>query len=118
MSLFSYPIGREAPISQKLTDDSYTTLVTAGDNGGTVLGLRVSEIAGSTPTIIIDVYDGTNSVVELCNGRAFTAREVWEPIRAEGVPVVLLPGHSLRAKASTGNQLHCTGVHIEPPQLG
>lgn len=118
MSLFSYPIGRESGLFKRLTDTSNTTIVTAGENGGTVLGLRASEINGSTPTLVLEVIDASSTVAaQICNLRAFTAREVWEAARADGVPIVLPPGYSLRAKASAANQIDITGVYIEPPQL-
>jgi len=91
-------------------------VLTAGNNGCTLVGLRVSEVAGSTPTLILDITDRSGAVVvQICNLRAFAAHEIWEPITLHGVPVVLLPGWQVRAKASAGNQLHLTGVYVDPP---
>lgn len=117
MSLFSYPIGREAPIYQQLTDTNYTTLITAGDNGASVVSLSVNEMAGGTPTIIIDVYDGAAVVTRRAHLRPLAARESWQAVTLSGTPIVLKPGYSLRAKASAGNVIDIDGVFIDPPQL-
>jgi hypothetical protein len=118
MSLFSYPFGRESGLFKRLTDTNNTIVVTAGNNGGTVLALRASEINGSTPTLVLEVIDDSSTVVsQICNLRAFTAREVWEVARADGVPIVLPPGYALRAKASAANQIDISGVYVDPPQL-
>ena len=114
MSLFSYPIGREAPI-KAILPNSTEVLFTAGQNGATILALRIAEVANATPTVTLDVHNGTTAY-ELNHLRAFTAKETWEAIKTDGVPVVLLPGETLRATASAANQLHVTGVAIEPPQ--
>jgi hypothetical protein len=114
MSLFSYPNGREAPIKEILPG-SAQVLYTAGDNGATIVGLRIAEVAAATPTVTLDVHDGSTAY-ELAHLRAFTAKETWNAITLDGVPVVLLPGESLRATASAANQLHATGVVIEPDQ--
>jgi hypothetical protein len=117
MSLFSYPIGREAPIYKRLTDTNYAELVTAGNNGGTVVALSVNEINGSTPTIILEIRNAAGTVVALrANARAMTAKENWQAVTLMGVPIVLLAGHSLYAKASAGNQIDIDGVFIDPPQ--
>lgn len=115
MSLFSYPIGRETPIKQNLTTTSAVALYTAGKNGGAVLGVRVAEVAGATPNITLDVYNGATSTVVVYQ-KVFSAKEVYEPVRVDGVPIVLFPNEVLRATASVASQLHITGVAIEPPQ--
>lgn len=117
MSLFSYPIGREAPIYKQLTDTNYTDLVTAGDNGATVVALSVNEMAGGTPTITLDIYDGTAVVARRANLRPLGARECWEAVKLDGVPIVLKPGYVLRGKASAGNVIDIDGAYIDPPQL-
>lgn len=117
MSLFSYPIGREAPIYKRLTDTNYAELLTAGKNGATIVGLSVNEINGSTPTIILELRNGSGTVVALrANARAMAAKENWSAVTLAGVPIVLLPDHSLYAKASAGNQIDIDGVYIDPPQ--
>lgn len=118
MSLFSYPIGRETPIYKQLTDTSYTTLVTAESNGATVVSLSVNEVAGSTPTIILDVTDADgNVVVRRANLRPMAVRENWQAITLNGTPIVLQAGYSLRGKASAGNQIDIDGTYIDPPAL-
>lgn len=114
MSLFSYPIGRETGF-KAILPASAQVLYTAGNNGATILALRIAEVNGSTPTVTLDVYDGTTAY-EIAHARAFTAKEIWEAIKLDGVPVVLLPGEELRATASAASQLHVTGVAVDPPQ--
>lgn len=114
MSLFSYPFGREAPI-KAILGNTVQTLYTAGQNGATILALRIAEVAGATPTVTLDVYTGTTAY-EIDHLKPFTAKESWEAIKTDGVPVVLLPGELLRATASAANQLHVTGVVVEPAQ--
>ena len=114
MSLFSYPNGREAPIKDILPN-SLRTLYTAGNNGATIVALRIAEVAAATPTVTLDVYNGTTAY-EVAHLRAFTAKEMWNAITLDGVPIVLLPGEVLRALASAANQLHVTGVVVEPDQ--
>jgi hypothetical protein len=118
MSLFSYPIGRESPIYVQLTDTSYTPLVTAGENGATVVSLSVNEMAGGTPTIILDVTNAAGTiVVRRANLRPLTPRENWSAVSLSGTPIVLKPGFVLRGKASAGNVIDIDGVFIDPPQL-
>lgn len=113
MSMFSYPIGRETPF-KFILPNSVQVLYTAGNNGATILALRIAEVAAATPTVTLDVYNGTTAY-EIAHLRAFTAKEIWEAIKTDGVPVVLLPGETLRATSSGNLQLHVTGVAIEPP---
>jgi hypothetical protein len=114
MSLFSYPIGREVPV-KAILPGSLVTLYTAGNNGASIVALRVAEVGNGTPTITLDVYDGSTAY-EVAHLRAFSAKEIWNAVTLDGVPIVLLPGDLLRATASAGDVLHVTGVAIEPPQ--
>lgn len=113
MSLYSYQFGREAPIAVQLDGTSPIELASGGNNGATVLALRLAEVAGATPTVTLDIYDGAAVVAEIAHLRAFTAKEMWEAIRLDGVPVHLLPGQTLRVTASAANQVHVTGIVIE-----
>jgi len=116
MSLFSYPVGRETPIYKQLADASYAEVLTAGRNGATIVSLSVNEIAGATPTIVLEIRNAAGSVVaRRANARSMTARENWGAIVLGGTPIVLLGGYSLYAKASAGNQIDIDGVYIEPP---
>lgn len=113
MSLYSYQFGRETPIAVKLDGTTPITLASGGNNGVTVIALRLAEVAGATPTVTLDIYDGAAVVAELAHLRAFTAKDVWLPVTLDGVPVQLLPGQTLRATASAANQVHVTGIMIE-----
>lgn len=113
MSLFSYPIGRETPF-KFILPNSVQVLYTAGNNGATILALRIAEVASATPNVTLDIYNGTTAYI-LNYQRVFTAKESWEAIKTDGVPVVLLPGETLRATSSGNLQLHATGVAVDPP---
>ncbi len=117
MSLFSYPIGRETPIQRILDGTGAIDLVEAGSNGATVLALRIAEVSNNATTITLGVYNASDVLVaKICDTEAISAKEIWEPIRIDSVPVVLLGGYSLKATAANADRLHCTGVYIQPPQ--
>lgn len=117
MSLFSYDFGRETPIYKQLTDTNYLAILTAGANGATLVSLSVNEMAGATPTIIIEVRNAAGTVVtRRANARPMGVRENWQAVALSGTPIVLLAGYSIYAKASAGNQIDIDGVYIQPPQ--
>jgi hypothetical protein len=117
VSLFSYPFGRETPIYKRLTDTNYKEILTAGNNGATIVSLSVNEINGSTPTVILELRDASATVVALrASARPMAARENFQAVTLGGCPIVLLAGYSLYAKASAGNQIDIDGVYINPPE--
>lgn len=116
MSLYAFSTGREVAILVPLASNSPIELANGGENGATVVALRIAEVAAATPNVTLDIFDGTNVLAKIAHQRVFTAKEVWLPVELSGAPVVLLKGQSLRATASAGNQLHCTGVLIRQPQ--
>lgn len=116
MSLFTYGTGLETPINVRLTDMSYHDVAEGGNNGCTVVALAITELAGGTPTVILEIFDGTDVLAQRANERPFTAHEMWEVVKLDSVPIVLLPNQTLRAKASAGNVLDCNGVFIDPSE--
>lgn len=114
MSLFTTPFGRERPFKSILGSSATATLVTAGSNGGTVVGLRVYEAASSTgQTVTLDLYNGTSAY-----GLAYQALTAHQSFQAiiETLPVVLLAGETLRITPTSSTGVHVTGVIIDPPQ--
>lgn len=98
----SYTIqgGTLLPARVKLTSTSATDIVSATNSGLTIVEIIATEIAGGTPSLTLEVYDGTTSYY-LQNAKAMTARE-------RIVLSLLLPlktGEKLRATASSANQI-------------
>jgi hypothetical protein len=93
----------------KLTTTSVTDIV-AEDNRCTVKKVYATEISGNTPTLSLEVYDGTNSYY-LMNTKPMTARQTieWGDIPLED-------GWKLRATAGTANRIDIIAVIIEPGQ--
>jgi hypothetical protein len=115
MSLFSYPTGREAPIKKILDGTGAIELANGGDNGIAVIGLRIANVTTNTPTVTLDVYDGSTAY-EIAHLRAFSSKETWSAVTLDGIPIILLPDEILRATASAANELHVTGAIVEPDQ--
>lgn len=83
----------------KLTTDTVTDLITA--KGKTlVVALYAAEIAGATPAITFEKYDGTTSCY-LANAKPLTARQLLQL----DVLVNLKNGEKIRATASAANQI-------------
>ena len=83
----------------KLTTTSATDILTA--SGKTlIVAIYAAEIAGATPSLTIEKYDGTTSYY-LRNAKAMTARELLEL----NVLLNLSHGEKLRATASAADQI-------------
>lgn len=114
MSLFSYPIGREAPIKEILATTVATTIYTAGNNGATILALRITEATSATGQgVIVAHHDGTSSYAT--HRQALSANQTFEPVRLDSIPIVLAAGETLRITPTSVSAIHVTGVVIEPP---
>ena len=97
------------PIAVKLTTTGAT--IVAGDASRPTLvdWFQCTEIAGRTPTLSIELYDGTTSVY-LRNSKAMLANE--EVLRTQGL--ALNAGQYLRVTASVANQVDVTGTVVLP----
>jgi hypothetical protein len=95
-----------------LTGTGATAIVTAGNDPAIVEYVRLTEVAGSTPTVILDIYDiATTTVLAKVRGTlALTAHGS----QTDRDSIVLEPGQSLRATASAGNQVHVTATYTIP----
>ena len=93
----------------KLTTTSVTDIV-AESGRCTVKKVYVCEIAGSTPTFTLEVYDGSTSFY-LMKSKPMTARQTLE-----WGDIPLNKGWKLRATAGTANQIDVVAVIVEPGQ--
>lgn len=101
--------GTAQPILVKLTTNTVTVIAGSSQFAQIVHLVNFAEIAGATPTITLETYDGTTSFYHLksftmtANARTQFDSGIW-----------LNPGQFLRATASAANQIDVTGVASIP----
>ncbi len=106
-------IGVEQPFKVILAGTGATTLVTAGQNGTRVTVIRCANVTANTPTLALGVLSADGiSTYRLRGVVAMTAGQVYKDY-----DVRLLPGEKLQAQAGTGNEIHCTGLYVDPPRM-
>ena len=88
----------------KLTTTSATEIYDASKSGALLVSIVAVEIAGSTPTLTLDIFDGTTTYY-LQNAVAMTARQRLQI----DLLVPLKVGEKLRATASAANQID---IHV------
>lgn len=88
----------------KLTTTSATTIYDADKSSALLVSILAVEIAGATPTLTLDIYDGTNTYY-LQNAVAMTAKQRLQV----DILVPLKVGEKLRATASAANQVD---IHV------
>lgn len=96
--------GALLPERYKLTTTSATTLIDPDKSGVLLLSIVAVEIAGATPTLTLDIYDGTTTYY-LQNAVAMTAKQRLQI----DLLIPLKVGEKLRATASAANQID---VHV------
>ena len=96
--------GALLPGRVKLTTTGATTLVDPAKSGVLLLSIVAVEIAGATPTLTLDIYDGTTTYY-LQNAVAMTAKQRLQI----DILVPLKVGEKLRATASAANQID---IHV------
>lgn len=96
--------GALLPKRVKLTTTSATTLYDPEKSGALILSIIAVEIAGSTPTLTLDIYDGTTTYY-LQNAVAMTAKQRL----ILDLLVPLKVGEKLRATASAADQID---IHV------
>lgn len=102
-----FQAGSPTPIAIKLTTTNATTIAGSATSATVVDWFQCTEIAGATPNLSIDLYDGTTTVY-LRKAKAMTALE--EVLRTQGIS--LNRGQFLRVTASAGNQVDVVGVAV------
>lgn len=96
--------GSLLPKRAKLTTTAATTILDPDKSGALLLSIIAIEIAGATPTLTLDIFDGTTTYY-LQNAVAMTARQRLQI----DILVPLKVGEKLRATASAANQID---IHI------
>ncbi len=91
----------------KLSTTSPTVIVDGGSSGAIVVAVYAAEIAGATPNLTLEVYNGSTSTY-LRNAKAMSAKE--ENVR--DTIITLKAGESLRATASAANQIDVIASYI------
>ena len=111
MSVFQSQNGVLKQASVVLSAITATTIVTATTTTGalTVEYVRLTEVAGAVPTVILDIYDGTTAY-KIRGTLAMVANTPY----VDRDPLLLEPGWSLRATASAANQVHVTALYTAP----
>jgi hypothetical protein len=105
MSAFQIPGGIPKPIAVKITGTSATDIAGSDTARSRVAWFQCAEIAGSTPDLTVEVYDGSTSFF-LRKAVAMTANEIV--VFANNI--VLDKGQYLRVTASAANQVDVVGM--------
>ena len=110
MTVFQSQNGRELFAHVILSGTSATTIISATTTTGPlrVEYVRLAEVAAGTPTVILDIYDG--STAYKIRG---TLAMVANTPSIDANPILLEPGESLRATASAANQVHVTAYYTQ-----
>lgn len=98
--------GNIQTVPTKLTATTVTTIFTATKRT-TIVSIIATEIAGSTPALTLELYNGTTSYY-LRKSKAMTAGETF----ILDAPFVLAANWSLRATASAANQIDIFVNHL------
>ena len=110
MSIFQSQNGLVRQSAVALSTLAATAIVTATNATGalTVEYVRVTEHTGGTPTLILDIYNGSTAY-KIKGAKALTAYEVY----TDRDPILLEPGWSLRATAGTINLIVITALYTQ-----
>lgn len=109
MSIFQSKDGILKTAAVVLSGTSATTIVDGGNTGCTVEYVRACEVAGATPTLILDIYRG-GVAYKIRGTLAMTANTPY----TDRDPIQLEAGDLLRATASAANQVHVTATYTVP----
>lgn len=106
MSVY-FPAQTAIPFAFKLSTTSATVIAGSADHGELVDWFQCTEIAGGTPNLTIELYDGTTSYY-LQNAVAMTAKQ--SILKTHGI--ALHKGWYLRVTASVANQVDVVGAKV------
>lgn len=112
-STFHFPGGAANLLKQIITGTGITTISLGSDPGRAISWFRVNEYAGGTPTLTVEIYDGTNrfylgSNSFTWNAKAMTALQSL--LFDEGYP--LPQGSSLRITSNVANNVLVYGSYV------
>lgn len=109
MSVFQSKDGILKTAAVILNDTNAKTIVDGGFTGCTVEYVRICEVSGNTPTVILDIYRG-GVAYKIRGTLATTANSPY----TDRDPIQLEAGDLLRATASAANQVHATATYTVP----
>ena len=109
MSVFRSNDGIIKTAKVALSSTAATTIVDGGNTGATVEYVRATEVAGSTPTLILDIYSASTAY----KIRGTLAMTAHTPV-VDANPIQLEAGELLRATASAANEIHVTATYTIP----
>jgi hypothetical protein len=109
MTIFQTKDGILKTAAVILNDTNPKTIVDGGNTGCTVEYVRICEVAGGTPTVILDIYRG-GVAYKIRGTLAMTANTP----STDRDPIQLEAGDLLRATASAGNVVHATATYTVP----
>ncbi len=104
-------VGIEGPFKAILSTTGATTLLTAGANGTRVTLIRATNVTTNTPTLALGILSADGLTTYRLRGAiAMTSGQVY--VDEDGAR--LLAGEKLVAQAGTGNEVHVTGLYVDP----
>lgn len=109
MTVFQSKDGILKTAAVALSATTATTIVDGENTGCTVEYVRLCEVAGATPTVILDIYRG-GVAYKIRGTLAMTANT--PVVYADAIQ--LEAGDLLRATASAANQVHVTATYTVP----
>lgn len=113
MSVFNFPSTAAVPFNQIITGTGVTTISLGTTPGRSVAWMRVNEYAGGTPTLTVEIFDGTTSYFLGSGGFTWNAK----PMTAKQSVLfddgyVIPQGTSIRVTSNAGNSVLVQGVYI------
>jgi len=74
MTLFQFPIGGVEEIATRLTGTAATAIVDGTDNAWYVPWVQANENSGGTPSLTLDLYDGTTAYYQGSGGSVWRVK--------------------------------------------
>lgn len=113
MTLFQIALGAiDDIIAQKVTSSSATDVVDATDEPWYVQWFQVNENAGATPSLTVEIYDGTNSYYLGAEGSVWRAKALTANQSVTFSEGYLIPqGYKLRVTSSdAAGKIEVSGI--------
>lgn len=115
MSVFSFIANAPLPIVVRVTGNTATTIADATNNTIFVPWLQVNEHNGTSQTLTVDLYDGTNATyLASDDGVVWSAEAAFPKGSAFFTKGIVIPkGSKLRVTSGSASGLfHAVGVYV------
>ena len=104
MSIFQLQIGGVEEVAVRLSGSSATTIVDGTDSAWYVPWMQANENNGSTPSLTLDLYDGTTAYYQGSGGAVWRAKAMTAGQSVTFNEGIFVPkGWKLRATSSDGS---------------